>query len=130
MWRGAHRGAGVTTLAGVFGGAEFGAGDTPGLPTLVVCRFSSEGLLAAQGLAASELADTALWTCLGLVTVAARPGRPGKPLEELAALVAGGYPRLWPIPWMESWRTPTGANREPGCLERLLHPVNREKEHR
>jgi hypothetical protein len=76
------------------------------LPTLVVCRSSAEGLIAAQHLAASELSGVASWPCLGLVVVAAG-GRPvPKALVELAVLVTAGYPEHWAIPWMESWGHP------------------------
>ena len=131
-WRGAHSGAGVTTLARELGGADLGMSSTVGLPTLVVCRFSADGLIAAQRLAAGELCGTPTWTCLGLVVVADGPGSLAKPLAELAALILGGYPEHWPIPWMESWRTrpsspwSTGAHR-PNRLARLLrssiHPA-------
>jgi hypothetical protein len=131
-WRGAHSGAGVTTLARELGGADLGLSGMTGLPTLVVCRSSADGLIAAQRLASSELAEAPTWTCLGLVVVADGPGSLVKPLAELAALILGGYPDHWPIPWMESWRThpsspwPTVAHR-PNPLARLLrssiHPA-------
>jgi hypothetical protein len=131
-WRGAHAGAGVTTLAREFGGAELGLSSRTGLPTLVVCRSSADGLIAAQHIAAGELCGTPTWTCLGLVVVADGPGPLAKPLAELAALIIGGYPEHWPIPWMESWRTQpsspwsTVAHR-PNRLARLLrssiHPT-------
>ena len=131
-WRGAHSGAGVTTLARELGGADLGLSGRTGLPTLVVCRSSADGLIAAQRLASSELAGAPTWTCLGLVVVADGPGPLAKPLAELAALVLGGYPDHWPIPWMESWRThPSSAwstvARRPNPLARLLrssiHPA-------
>jgi hypothetical protein len=131
-WRGAHSGAGVTTLARELGGADLGLSSMTGLPTLVVCRSSADGLIGAQRLASSELAGAPTWTCLGLVVVADGPGSLAKPLAELAALILGGYPDHWPIPWMESWRThpsspgSTVAHR-PNRLARLLrssiHPA-------
>jgi hypothetical protein len=131
-WRGAHSGAGVTTLARELGGADLGTTSRTGLPTLVVCRSSAAGLIAAQRLASSELAGAPTWTCLGLVVVADGPGPLAKSLAELTALILGGYPDHWPIPWMESWQTlpsspwSTVANR-PNRIARLLrssiHPV-------
>jgi len=64
---GAHTGSGVTTLARELGGADLGLKSTTSMPTLVVCRCSADGLIAAQRLAASELTGTPTWTCLGLV---------------------------------------------------------------
>ena len=124
-WRGAHSGAGVTTLARELGGADLGLSSRTGLPTLVVCRSSADGLIAAQRLASSELAGAPTWTCLGLVVVADGPGPLAKPLAELAALVLGGYPDHWPIPWMESWRTHPSSPwstvpHRPNRLARLL----------
>jgi hypothetical protein len=101
------------------------------LPILVVCRSSADGLIAAQRLAAHELSETPSWHCLGLVVVADDRGPLAKALAELAALVAGGYPNHWPIPWVESWRTqptmtqrtttqPTGPHRASAHAPRLL----------
>jgi hypothetical protein len=104
-WRGAHSGAGVTTLARELGGVDLGTSNAANLPILVVCRSSADGLIAAQRLAAQELCGTPTWTCLGLVVVADDRGPLAKALAELAALVTAGYPNHWPIPWVESWRT-------------------------
>jgi hypothetical protein len=134
-WRGAHSGAGVTTLARELGGADHGLSNRTGLPTLVVCRSTADGLMAAQGLAAGELAGFPTWTCLGLVVVAEHPGHLTKPLAELAALVAGGFPDHWSIPWVESWRRdPTTGRLAPEHRvwrpARFLHPYIRPiKEH-
>ena len=131
-WRGAHSGAGVTTLARELGGADLGMTSRTGLPTLVVCRSSADGLIAAQHLAAGELCGTPTWTCLGLVVVADGPGSLAQPLAELAALILGGYPDHWPIPWMESWLTPPSSSwptvaHRPNRIARLLrssiHPA-------
>ena len=129
-WRGAHPGAGVTTLARELGGADVGMAATGALPVLVVCRSSETGLIAAQRLAANELAGTPTWTCLGLVVVAASPSQVTKPVAELTALITGGYPAWWPIPWMESWRTVSspaaGLWSSPGVLN-LFHPPTHQR---
>ncbi len=41
---------------------------------------------------------------LGLAILADAPGKLPKPLREFAALVGGGAPRLWMLPWVGSWR--------------------------
>jgi hypothetical protein len=131
-WRGAHPGAGVTTLARELGGADLGMSNVANLPILVVCRSSADGLVAAQRLAAHELSETPSWHCLGLVVVADDRGPLAKALAELAALVAGGYPAHWPIPWVESWRTqpvtrPTTkrpAHAAPRRLGRHFRPIH------
>jgi hypothetical protein len=41
---------------------------------------------------------------LGLVAVADAPGRLPRPLRDLLRLVSGGVPRMWEMPWVESWR--------------------------
>ena len=43
-------------------------------------------------------------TVLGLVVVADAPGRLPRPLRDFAQVVGGGLPRMWSIPWVESWR--------------------------
>jgi hypothetical protein len=130
-WRGAHPGAGVTTLARELGGADLGMSNVANLPILVVCRSSADGLIAAQRLAAHELSGTPSWHCLGLVVVADDHHPLSRQLAELAALVTGGYPNHWPIPWVESWRTqptmtqptmapPTGPHRASAHAPRRL----------
>ena len=130
-WRGAHPGAGVTTLARELGGADLGISNVANLPILVVCRSSADGLVAAQRLAAHELSETPSWHCLGLVVVADDRHPLSRQLAELAALVTGGYPNHWPIPWVETWRTqptmtqptkapPTGPHRASAHAPRRL----------
>ena len=92
-WRGAHPGAGVTTLARELGGADLGMSNVANLPILVVCRSSADGLIAAQRLAAHELSETPSWHCLGLVVVADDRGPLAKALAELAALVDRRVPQ-------------------------------------
>ena len=138
-WRGAHRGAGVTTIARQLGGADLGL-RTPDahLPTLVVCRSTFSGLLAAQQLARDELADTPLWKCLGLVVVPPNPKPLAGPVAELMDLIVGGYPAYWTLPWVESWQTnvqPNPSERTsrsspnqsvlPPGVASLLHPLIR-----
>ncbi|MCY1237464.1 hypothetical protein D9M72_501620 [compost metagenome] len=63
------------------------------------------GLKAAQGAliqwasGAAPIADL-----LGLAVLADAPGKLPKPLRDFAALIGGGAPRLWMLPWVESWR--------------------------
>ncbi|MBX9244627.1 hypothetical protein ICW40_07365 [Actinotalea ferrariae] len=72
---------------------------------VLVARPHASGLRAAQKAAthwaAGALPDVQL---LGLVIVADAPGRLPRPLRELAALVSGGVPQTWQVPWIESWR--------------------------
>jgi hypothetical protein len=41
---------------------------------------------------------------LGLAVLADAPGKTPKALREFAALVGGGAPRLWTLPWVDAWR--------------------------
>jgi len=81
---------------------------TPGAhPTRVVvtARTTARGLSAAKNVARQWAAGLVPATeLLGLVLVADAPGRLPKPLRDLVKLVAGGYPRTWHVPWVESWR--------------------------
>jgi hypothetical protein len=106
-WLGAHGGAGVTSLAYCAGGAEADRSDPAaiGTPIIVVARTHASGLTAAQDVAVTALAGLSpAWECLGLVTVADGPGRAPRRIVDLRRLVAGGYPRVWHVPWIEPWR--------------------------
>jgi hypothetical protein len=72
----------------------------------VVARANYSGLIAAQR-AAIEWAARTLGPDVqlsGLVLVADAPGRRPKELARLEQLVAGGYPKVWRMPWVEEWR--------------------------
>lgn len=112
-WLGVHGGAGETSLSRLAVGTQ-AAGhawpmpNMPGIPSRVVlvARTHYAGLMAAQQ-AAREWASGSLGDAIrldGLVLVPDQPGRLPKSLRQLAQLVAGGVPRNWTAPWMDSWR--------------------------
>jgi hypothetical protein len=72
---------------------------------VLVARTSMHGLQRAQR-AAVEWASgsTPGIELLGLVLVADAPGRLPHLLRDFAALIAGGVPRTWHLPWAEAWR--------------------------
>jgi len=136
-WVGAHGGAGESTFAALH------AHDAPAdhawpitaaaePPTVVViARTHHDGLIAAQR-AARHWASGALPSVnlLGVVLAADAPGRLPKPLRTLAAIVSGGYPRAWEIPWVPSWRfgatVPTDRMPSPLLtLQRDLHELTK-----
>ncbi|MBO9553824.1 DUF6668 family protein [Cellulomonas sp.] len=135
-WVGAHGGAGETTLSSLVPGWRGTGHAWPVVPTagsapraVVVARTHVRGLRAAQA-AAAHWASGRIQPLdlLGLVLVADAPGRLPKPLRELAQLVGGGFPRVWSVPWTESWRlgeTPTldSAPREVTRLARDLRSL-------
>jgi hypothetical protein len=41
---------------------------------------------------------------LGLAVLADAPGKTPKALRDFTAIVGGGAPRLWTLPWVEGWR--------------------------
>lgn len=108
---GAHGGSGETLIAAL--NDEWVASDhswpaPPGagpVPCVVVARTHVSGLLAAQA-ALTQWASAAagLASVVGLVLVADAPGKLPAPLRDLAKVVAGGAPRVWEVPWNESWR--------------------------
>ncbi|MFI9724533.1 DUF6668 family protein [Streptomyces sp. NPDC052396] len=126
-WVSCHGGAGTTTLATAVGssGAESGgywpAPPRPALARVVlVARTHYYGLTRAQLVGrqwASAQAPEGV-EVLGLVQVADAPGRLPRELRDLALLVAGGFPRVWQIPWIEDLRR--GAPLPPG------HPAVRQ----
>lgn len=74
-------------------------------PCVLVARTHLRGVLAAQA-ALTQWAAAAAGGAqlLGLVLVADAPGRQPAPLRDFAAVVGGGAPRVWEIPWIEEWR--------------------------
>jgi hypothetical protein len=131
-WFGAHGGSGATTLATVTGMGTDMVALLPeersglALPVVVVARAHAHGLTQAQALAARgaegglEVAQRPS-RLVGLALVADAPGKLPKPLAELRHLVAGAYPQLWDVPWVEAWRLgdPPDAANTPKALQRL-----------
>ncbi|MCI0143914.1 hypothetical protein KNN17_20345 [Arthrobacter bambusae] len=118
LWiTGAHGGAGESRIAELLDGARvtdhcwpvLQDGSTPRV--LLVCRADMRGLTTARN-ALTQWASGAAPTLdlLGLAVLADAPGKTPKALRDFAAIVGGGAPRLWTLPWVEAWRhgdTPT-----------------------
>lgn len=130
---GSHGGAGESTLSRLIEGSRAThhswpvTGDTDTNPrVLLVCRSSMNGLEAAQR-ALIEWTSTPLVQVdlLGLTVLADAPGKLPKPLRDLAAIVGGGAPRLWHLPWVEAWRTGDVAPEQlPREIRKFLTEVN------
>ena len=112
LWvTGAHGGSGESRLADLLDGAratEHGwpvhqDGSAPKL--LLVCRADMRGLTAARS-ALTQWASGAAPAVdlLGLAVLADAPGKTPKALRDFTAIVGGGAPRLWTLPWVEAWR--------------------------
>lgn len=112
-WIGAHGGAGESTLAALALGSQ-PAGHAWPMPAergtlsraTIVARTNYAGLMAAQRVARewASGSTSGMVELTGLVLVADAPGRRPKELRQLEQHVAGGYPRLWTLPWVEAWR--------------------------
>lgn len=112
LWiTGAHGGSGESRLADLLDGARATGhcwpvpqdGSTPKL--LLVCRADMRGLTAARS-ALTQWASGAAPAVdlLGLAVLADAPGKTPKALRDFTAIVGGGAPRLWTLPWVEAWR--------------------------
>jgi hypothetical protein len=112
LWiTGAHGGAGESRIADLLPGARvtdhcwpvLQDGSTPRV--LLVCRADMRGLTAARS-ALTQWASGAApeLELLGLAVLADAPGKTPRPLRDFAAIVGGGAPRLWTLPWVEAWR--------------------------
>ncbi|MFP5316246.1 MAG: DUF6668 family protein, partial [Actinomycetes bacterium] len=110
---GVHGGAGESTLASLIDDSHATQHAWPVVKdpilaprVLLVCRSNLTGLQAARRAliewTSSQSPDIRL---LGLAALADAPGKLPKPLRELAAIIGGGAPRLWHLPWVEAWRT-------------------------
>jgi hypothetical protein len=133
-WVGAHGGAGESTLARLLAGSRAGghawplaAPDTRATrpPVVLVARTHASGLRAAQAAATEWAAGLVPVRLLGLVLIADAPGRPPRPLRELAQLVAGGVPAVWRLPWHEPWRLGEliAASSAPPAARALLEAI-------
>lgn len=108
---GAHGGAGESRIAHLINGARPTDhcwpvpqdGSKPRV--LLVCRADMRGLTAARNALTQWASDAAPEIdLLGLAILADAPGKTPKALRDFAAIVAGGAPRLWTLPWVEAWR--------------------------
>ena len=132
-WLGAHGGAGETTLEELLPHSRAADHQWPLVredalrPALVVlvARTSMRGLRAAQAAATEWAAGNVAVELSGLVLIADAPGRLPKPLRDFAAVVGGGVPTVWRVPWIESWRTLEAVSPEaaPSEVRRLLDDV-------
>jgi hypothetical protein len=131
-WLGAHGGAGESTLEELFCGSRAadhrwplaGSGETA--PHVVlVARTHAHGLTAAQHAIREWAAGGVEVLLLGLVLIADAPGRLPHGLRQLAALVAGGVPAVWSLPWIEAWRVgePPGPQNAPKVVRQLLEDL-------
>ena len=108
---GAHGGAGTTTLSQLVpgSGAVSRAWPASSATCVLVCRSNLSGLRAGQAAMVQWAAGAAPSgvALAGMVVVADADGRLPRELRQLADLLAGGVPRCWHLPWVESWRTST-----------------------
>lgn len=136
-WVGVHGGAGETTLATLLPGSRAAGHAWPVIESstaaggagavVLVARTSMSGLRAAQRAAGEWASGSACGVdLLGLALIADAPGRLPRPLKDFAAIVAGGVPRVWHLPWIESWRLgeDPSALSAPRSVRRLIADVS------
>lgn len=109
-WVGLHGGAGVTTLSAAIPGGVDAEGVVPPPstahrpPVVCVVRSHAAGLLRAQEQAPLWHEHSDQYEVVGLVVVADAPGLWPKPIDQLLRLTAGGWPKVWRLPWVHAWR--------------------------
>ena len=117
-WLGVHGGAGETTLAQLFAGvlaAEHIWPISAGARTCVVlvARTNFWGMKAAQAAMRDWSANHRRHVeVLGLMLIAARPGKLPRPLLDLQHDLVGATPNLWRLPWVECWSLGEAPSRE------------------
>ena len=133
-WVGTHGGAGVSTLAAVYGGHDCGR-DWPGpddpRSVLLVARTHASGLAAVlRALEVFRLGEVPPGLDLdAVVLVADAPGRLPRPLEKQVRLIES-LVDVYRVPWVSDWRlgdlsgTPP---RETEPLARLTGATTRHK---
>ncbi|WP_030322005.1 DUF6668 family protein [Streptomyces sp. NRRL B-3229] len=126
-WVGTHGGAGVSTLATVYGGHDSGrAWPGPGAPTsvLLVARTHAAGLLAAhRALEGFRHGEHPPGLDLdAVVLVADAPGRLPRPLagriKEMESAVD-----VYRVPWVSDWRLGDLSGKPPRGTESLIRLV-------
>ncbi|MFE7719822.1 hypothetical protein [Nocardia rhizosphaerihabitans] len=107
---GVHGGSGATTLAHVLAPAADARGRWPGVferesPYVVlVARETISGLTRAHDLLRQHHAGLAGPSLvLGLITVAARPGRVPPEIRRYRDVVGSLAGHVWQVPWIEEW---------------------------
>jgi hypothetical protein len=92
---------------------------------LLVCRSHADGLRAAQRALTDWASPNAGFSVelLGLVVSADAPGPLPKPLRDFAALVGGGAPRLWHLPWVPAWRMGQDPHEPPREVRSFIRTV-------
>ena len=123
---GAHGGAGTTTLSLLTGLEDADHSWPVTFPerandVLIVARSNVWGLQAARTAAQELYAGRVVGVnLLGLVMMADVPGRRlPKELEALVTHVAGAFPQVWRIPWVDGWRFGE-LTRLPSRVERVI----------
>jgi hypothetical protein len=107
-WVGTHGGAGVSTLAAVYGGQDCGR-DWPGSEdprsVLLVARTHASGLAAAlRALEVFRLGEAPTGLDLdAVVLVADAPGRLPRPLDRQVRLIESLID-VYRVPWVPDWR--------------------------
>jgi hypothetical protein len=124
-------GAGESTLERIFRGSRAAGHRWPVAPpgnapvVVLVARTDARGLRAAQSAMRDWQTRGLNLRLLGLVLMADAPTRLPRALRDLQRVVSGGVPRVWSLPWVESWRVgevPSRAN-SPREAERLLEDL-------
>lgn len=108
---GTHGGAGESRIADLIESARGTDHCWPVLPSdakpqvLLVCREDMRGLTTARNTLTQWASGAAPQNdLLGLAVLADAPGKTPKALRDFAALVGGGAPRFWSLPWVDVWR--------------------------
>lgn len=126
---GAHGGAGESSLAALSPNWAAAGHAWPQVTTsnnrsrvVIVARSNMQGLLAAQRAATQWGSGLVPFVdVVGLVIVADAPGKLPRPLRDFAAVVGGGVPRVWNVPWSDALRLgelpdPTTAHKDVRAL--------------
>ncbi|RAX15095.1 hypothetical protein DC347_19255 [Pseudarthrobacter sp. AG30] len=108
---GTHGGAGESRIADLIESARstdhcwpvLSSGGKPRV--LLVCRADMRGLTTARNALTQWASGAAPQNdLLGLAVLADAPGKTPKALRDFAAIVGGGAPRFWTLPWVDTWR--------------------------
>lgn len=111
----AHGGAGASTLAASWAPAGDALGGWPAADknpfVFIVARAHVSGLTRAHSLLLQAAAmQTGGCEALGLIIIAAHPGRPASPVRHKLKVVEAATSRSWHLPWIPEFQCALPAN--------------------
>jgi len=124
-WKAANHAWPMPTTSGMDRNTARATWDSANNVVVLTCRSDHGGLEAARDASREWAASTVPGIeLIGLVVIADAPGRLPRPLRDLAAVVAGGLPHCWHLPWLSQLRFGAQPDPRDPAVRRLVDGIN------